>query len=268
MENAGKRIVIFAGTTEGRQLCEYCIRRDIDAYVYVATDYGQEVLPAAQNIHIHVGRLNQMQMEAELERLSPAVVLDATHPYAEAVTAQLRAACAAKDTQYLRVLRENVTDAAEMQSPNGGIIWTRDIQETVHCLNQARFCSQNILLTTGSKNITDFQALAHFKERVYLRILPNPQVLSDCIAAGVERSHMICMQGPFLEELNLALIRQYQIGVIVTKNSGKNGGFAQKCAAAARAGIPVVVMKRPGESEGILVKEAMMQIEHCLQEND
>ena len=47
-----KTIMLFAGTTEGRKLCEYLTGKNCDTYVYVTTEYGRELLPQADNVHI------------------------------------------------------------------------------------------------------------------------------------------------------------------------------------------------------------------------
>ena len=48
-----KKIVLFAGTTEGHRLCEYFVQNKWQAEVFVATEYGREILPQAPNLHIH-----------------------------------------------------------------------------------------------------------------------------------------------------------------------------------------------------------------------
>ena len=39
-----KNILIFAGTTEGRQLAEYAVKKGIPCIVSAATEYGEELL--------------------------------------------------------------------------------------------------------------------------------------------------------------------------------------------------------------------------------
>lgn len=74
--------MLFAGTTEGRKLCEYLTGKNCDTYVYVTTEYGRELLPQADNVHIHTGRMDEADMLKELEAKKPYIVIDATHPYA------------------------------------------------------------------------------------------------------------------------------------------------------------------------------------------
>ena len=54
--------MLFAGTTEGRKLCEYLTGKNCDTYVYVTTEYGRELLPQADNVHIHTGRMDEADM--------------------------------------------------------------------------------------------------------------------------------------------------------------------------------------------------------------
>lgn len=63
------------------------------------------------------------------------------------------------------------------------------------------------------------------------------------------------MQGPFSEELNLAMLRQIRARWLVTKASGAAGGFQEKLAAARRAGARVVVIRRPREETGLSLRE-------------
>ena len=78
-------------------------------------------------------------------------------------------------------------------------------------------------------------------------MLPLASSLEACQAAGVPSSHILALQGPFSQELNEALIRQYHIEYLVTKDGGPAGGFAEKAAAAKAAGIGLVLIRRPRE---------------------
>ena len=56
------------------------------------------------------------------------------------------------------------------------------------------------------------------------------------------------MQGPFSLALNLALMRQFDIRYLVTKDGGTAGGFGEKAEAARQAGATLVVIRRPADS--------------------
>ena len=63
------------------------------------------------------------------------------------------------------------------------------------------------------------------------------------------------MQGPFSEELNTAMLRQIDAAWMVTKETGKSGGFGEKLSAARKAGVKVIVIGRPVKEEGYGLRE-------------
>ena len=58
------------------------------------------------------------------------------------------------------------------------------------------------------------------------------------------------MQGPFSAEMNAALIRQTGAEILVTKDTGASGGFAEKLAAAHETGIRTLIIARPRKESG------------------
>ena len=251
--------MLFAGTTEGRKLCEYLTGKNCDTYVYVTTEYGRELLPQADNVHIHTGRMDEADMLKELEAKKPDIVIDATHPYAIQVTHNIKNVCDSQQVSYVRVLREDNDEKPEFKPDN--IIYVKSIKDVVELLNSEQYNSKNILMTTGSKNIPEYVHITDYKERVFLRLLPNPCMLQSAIEAGIMPSHLIGMQGPFSQELNEAVIRQFNIGVLVTKDSGSNGGYEEKVSATENTGIDCIVIKRPAEENGVSLPEFIKYLE-------
>ena len=257
-----KTIMLFAGTTEGRRICEYLAGKDCDTYVYVTTEYGKELLPEWENVHIHVGRLDESGIQEELDIRRPDIVIDATHPYATQVTHNIKEVCDCQNISYIRALREENTEKSEENADN--IIYTESMKEVVELLNGDNYLHQNILMTTGSKNIPEYVNIKGFKDRLYLRLLPNPEMLENAMKAGIIPSHLIAMQGPFSEELNEAIIRQLHIGILVTKESGNNGGYQEKISAARNTGIDCIVIRRPLEEDGSSLLEVIEYLEKTL----
>ena len=112
----------------------------------------------------------------------------------------------------------------------------------------------NILITTGSKELDKYTRLTNYKERCYARVLSVLPSVMQSIELGFSGKHLIAMQGPFSREMNLALLHQTEAKYFVTKESGKNGGFAEKLEAAV-----LLVIGRPIE-EGLSVEEAEQEM--------
>ena len=97
------KLVVFSGTSEGHALCRFLSARGAQADVYVATEYGAAVMEPMDGVTVHEGRLDTAEIAARLD--ADTLLVDATHPYAAAVTDNLRAACARTGAQYERLLR-------------------------------------------------------------------------------------------------------------------------------------------------------------------
>ena len=244
------KTVIFAGTTEGRELSEILSQKGCEHTVCVAGDYGAEMLKDSPFACVHSGRMNREEMMAFLQSAgfdSEGIVVDATHPYAADVTGNIRAAAKQLGCRYLRVIRERcgvsgdaLTEYADLRS----------------CAEAVDGTQGNILLTTGSKELHAYcEAVSEAtRARTYVRVLPSLESLKLCLDEGIASDHILAMQGPFSEELNLAVMRQYQIRHIVTKESGSAGGYEEKVRAAREAGAAVHVIVRPSAEEGISVR--------------
>ena len=221
----------------------------ISAEVYVATAYGASLLPAGPGITVHVGRLDAAEMTTLFENASaPLLVIDATHPYAAVVSENILSACAATGVRCLRVERENTGAGEPELAPEGAALhWVESVEEAAAWLARQSTHRPNILITTGSKELAPYTRIPDFAARCYVRALPTVEALEKCRQLGFRREHLILMQGPFSEEMNVAQLRYADAGYLVTKASGETGGFPEKCEAALALGVEVVCIGRPKE---------------------
>lgn len=241
------KVILFAGTTEGRVLAEFLSKRNIEAHVCVATEYGGELLPDRRALEISGERLDEAQMEALFTENDCPLVIDATHPYAAEVTRNIKKACEASGAEYVRVLRDN-----EAQEENADCVYVESVEEAVAFLETTQ---GNILATTGSKEAHKYTALPDYRERVFLRVLSLPDVVEQCAEQGFQGKNLIAMQGPFSKEMNAAMLRRFSCRYLVTKMSGTSGGFREKLEAARECGCTPVIIGRPLRESGISVNE-------------
>lgn len=213
--------------------------------------------------------------QAERRQLSASLlVIDATHPYAAVVSENILTACAAAGVRCIRVEREDSgaeehgTESAQKALPErestgedgkasasegAAFHWVASIEEAAAWLAQSDRSSSeaaqrpNILITTGSKELAPYTQIQDFAARCFVRALPTVEALEKCQTLGFRRDHLILMQGPFSEEMNVAQLRYAEAGYLVTKASGETGGFPEKCEAALALGVEVVCIGRPKE---------------------
>lgn len=252
------RIFLFAGTTEGREIAEALAADDsLPARVYTATEYGSTLIPEAENL-IHVsGRLDAQQMAREFESYAApdAVVIDATHPYAAEVTKNIRCAAGWAGLRCIRVRRPE-----ELPDLLAGCSWTA-VADSREAAGFLRETEGGIFLTTGSRDLADYTVIPGYRERLYARVLPLPEVVRRCMELGITGRHLICMQGPFSEEMNEVMFRDTGVRYVITKESGKKGGFDEKTAAARKLGCHLVILRRPADAEdAVTVKECLRML--------
>ena len=229
------KIVIFGGTTEGRELSHALAAAGAAVTVCVATPYGDEEQGSAPGIETKIGPLSADEKQALLQ--NAGLCVDATHPYATHVTESVREACREAGVEYLRLKRKEsaVENAVVFENAAEAAKWLSEREG-------------NVLLTTGAKELSAFQTLD--PGRLHPRILPSAEAIRACETLGIPHRNIIAMQGPFSREMNIATIRQYGIRYLVTKDGGAPGGFPEKAAAARKTGAVLLVLKRP-EDEGL-----------------
>lgn len=308
-------VFLFAGTTEGRVLADRLKeigerngRRKIQICCFTATEYGKSLISPGENLDVHSGRLTEVDMVREIREntAEDAVIIDATHPYAAAVTENIRKACAEAGREYIRVLRgttmeeespdghapavhaaegagetageqmvqagfapaasaadstgravgEQMTPDSFYELPDGNIV----VGSTEEAAAWLAGTEGNVLLTTGSKELRVFTSVPDYRERLFARVLSLPSVVASCADLGFQGRNLICMQGPFSEEMNIALIHQTKAKYLVTKDTGREGGFPEKESAARACGCRMIIIRRPLEEKGISVEECIRRI--------
>ncbi len=229
------KILLFGGTTEGRELAERLASLGHAVTACVVTDIGAEELRHIPGLDVRVGKMPVREIEALVPGYDLCV--DATHPYAAHISASVRAACGAANVPLRRVLRPagETADCTVMPDQTAAAAYLAGK-------------NGNILLTTGAKELAAYGGID--PARLYVRILPTHEGLAACEKLGLPHRNIIAMQGPFSAALNEALFRQYDIRWLVTKDGGRAGGLAEKLTAARRADVRVVLIERPRE-EGV-----------------
>ena len=238
------KVIVFAGTTEGYEISRFLGENQIPVLACVATEYGSRSLKESSSLHVQAGRLDENEMKELFSREKPELVLDATHPYAAEVTRNIRKACEEAEVSYTRILRTG--------SGQQNAVYVKDTQAAAEYLKGT---TGNVLLTTGSKELAAFTSVPDYKERLFARVLSLPSVIESCQALGFEGRNLIAMQGPFSMEMNRAMLTQYECRYLVTKDSGKAGGFLEKIQAAEACGATVVIIGRPLAEEGLSLRE-------------
>lgn len=223
-------VLVLGGTAEARELADALAREPgLRVVSSLAGAVARPRLPAGE---VRIGGFGGPDgLAAWLEEHEVAAVVDATHAFAERISASALQACERTGVALLRLEREG-------WRPRAGDRWrwVADIDEASRTFeHEAR-----VLLTTGRQGL---HAFAHRDDAWFLvRCVDAPQ-------PPLPRNHELLLdRGPYTLEGELALIDEHRIDVVVTKDSGGTHTQA-KLDAARERGLPVVIVRRPPRAE-------------------
>lgn len=248
--------LLAAGTSEGLEVMRVLDKLHIKTAACVATELGAKMLRET-GACVFVGRMDKAGFEKFISAHKVHFVIDATHPFAVEVTKNLKGAAEACGVSYARYIRKTQDYHYEK------IIHAADAREAAVRLLEM---PGNILLTTGANTAPIYkEILPDFNERAYVRVLNTESSRLACKDAGIDEGHVIAQNPPFSPEDNKALIEQYHIEVLVSKDSGERGGLLEKIESAKAFSIPVVLIDRPECEDGLESAEAILKWLECMQ---
>ncbi len=252
-------ILVIGGTSEGRAIARELVSRGAEVLATAATGYGGALL-AEDGVAAAVGRLNSAQLAELLVSKSVKVLVDASHPFATEVSRNAAGACEMAGVPYIRYARPE-----EMEAPGPAVQTAGNYRDAAR---MACGAGRTIFLATGSKTAGIFVEEARKTgSRVVVRAMPDPEIIRSLLTLGISPGDVVAARGPFGEDMNMALLKHFRADVLVTKESGRAGGIGEKISAAAKLGLPVIMIKRPPEPPGAVgtVEEAVkLAMEHYL----
>jgi precorrin-6x reductase len=245
-----RKIAVIAGTSDARELIGLLLERAYTVTAFVATAYGKEVL-SGLDCTIHVGRLDASGFSAVLSQMD--AVIDASHPFAVQVTETVRTVCRQLGLRYYRLTR------GAQQYAYSKIFSVPDKETAAEVLAVQK---GNILFTTGGNTLAFYEAhVPDFSSRGYARILDTAE--SRKITSTIT-CHRIYAMPPFSVADTVAILQQHQIAILVSKDSGVQGGVPEKIEAAKQCNIPILLIRAPKE-QGYSMEQLIKQIGADLQ---
>ncbi len=163
------------------------------------------------------------------------VVVDATHPFAERITANAAAACGAVGVRMIRYSRPGWRQHPDAER----WIWVPDHEQAAKA---AAKIPGRVLLTVGRQPVKFYYQVPNVLARV-------AEWRGEPIPDGWR---VLAKRGPFSMADELELLRSEQITALVSKDSGGEATSA-KLEAAAQLQIPVIMVERPEPPAGVEV---------------
>ncbi|MBN6037963.1 cobalt-precorrin-6A reductase [Amycolatopsis sp. 195334CR] len=217
---------MLGGTAEARALAVALAERGVPVVSSLAGRVARPRLPVGE---VRVGGFGGPDgLAAWLAEQGVGAVVDATHPFAERMSASAVAATGQAGVPLLRLERPGW-----QASPGDDWHWASSLPEAADLLPGL---GRRVFLTSGRQGLPAF---AHLDDLWFLiRCVDPPE-------PPLPRQHELLLnRGPYQVGGEIELLRTRRIEVLVTKDSG-GGMTAAKLHAARRLGLPVVLVRRP-----------------------
>jgi precorrin-6A/cobalt-precorrin-6A reductase len=223
------RVLVLGGTGEARALAA-ALHPAVEVISSLAGRVPDPALPVGR---VRIGGFGGAEpMRRWLGDRRIDAVVDATHPFAAAITARTAEVCAELGLPHCVLVRP--------PWPPGDAVLVASSAEAADAVARQRY--SRVFLTTGRSGLAAFAGSdAWFLIRAVTR--PDPGTLP--------RRHLLVLsRGPYRYDDELAAMRRHGVDALVTKNSG--GEMTRpKLQAAATLGVPVVMIDRPAMPDGV-----------------
>ena len=232
----------MAGTSDAVSIIsKLSEHEDIEVIATTTTRYGRDLALSAGADEILVGRLGVKEISDLLQVNKINLLVDATHPFASEASLNAIKSTIKSGIKYIRFERPSIK------------IPDHDQVFQVSSFQGAADLSGKIINNKNNGRIMHLAGVSTLQymikvidpRLIVVRVLPMVYSIKKCHEIGIPGENIVATQGTFSKEFNKALMKEYGVVAVVTKESGEAGGTISKVAAAIELEIPIIIVKRP-----------------------
>lgn len=227
------RLLILGGTAEARRLAHEAVARFGHGLDVITSLAGRTRNPAALPGRVRVGGFGGAKGLADyLAAEAIAMVVDASHPFAQVISDHARRACEQAGVPRLALLRPRWRKQT-------GDHWI-EVDAVAGAVAALSARGGRAFITVGIKDLDSFAGLANV--HCLVRLVDRPP-------APAAEFEIVTGRGPFTVAAETRLMTSHGINVVVSKASG-GAATRAKLTAARKLGLPVIMIRRPPDPPG------------------
>ena len=266
LHQASPRLWLFAGTGEGPSLASALLAMGWHVKLSLVSGEALRAYGPHPRLEPSIGAIGSVgAIAAALDRAEVIgepcqVVVDATHPFACQISADLAAVCLGRSQPLLRLRRGGVFPELGGAGPGPSQASGVQVLPGLESLSTLNLRQEKLLLAIGHRQLARAVALTPGAVH-HARLLPHGTSLQQAMAAGLAPDRVACLRpgtglgaGPggssFAASIEEALVRQWGISTILARQSG---GVTEACwrDVAQRLSLTLLLLQRPAEPEGV-----------------
>lgn len=242
-------IWLLAGTGDGPPLAEALLAQGWSVRVRVVSAAAARAYTPHPRLRVDVGALEgQAAITAALAQQRYAAVVDATHPFALRISADLSAACRRQGQRLLRLHRSVAS---------GGTVVPLT---TLQALGQQDLAGQQLLLAIGMRQLGEAVALSPGAIH-HARLLPTAAALQRAQAAGLPPDRVACVRPSRSGWIEAGLLRHWGITTVLAR---QGGGYSEAVwqRLCADQGVQLLLLQRPA-TEALPREQLLAELGRC-----
>ena len=238
-------IWIIGGTSETVKFLEKCKESNkfIDFSDFIVTVTTEDALKFLSDfkVDVKVGKMEKADMYDFVEENTITKCIDLSHPHARIVSQNASEVCNNKNISYFRYARP--FEKIYMEN----LLYFENYEELIKYLKKLEYLNKNFFFTTGVSKVVDFEKVKGNNRYIY-RVLPSVSSLEILNNSHVEMNNIVCILGPVSQELNEAMLMDFNADYLVMKDSGIASKSKERIMAANKLGIKTLCVSMKEEN--------------------
>lgn len=242
-------VLVMAGTSDARKIITHLSKEKmIKVMATATTTHGAELAKISGASKVLEGFLDDENLINVIKEHDIQLLIDATHPFAITATKNAIKASDAADVDYIRFERPSteLPDSALICPVNS---FENAVELIKEIMGRSALSGSDIpdgkILHLAGVNTLHYLTEVLNPDLIVARVLPMVYSIEKSLELGIPHRNIVAMEGTFSSQFNGILMNEFNVKVVLTKESGQSGGTNSKIQAALDLEIPVVIVLRP-----------------------
>ena len=213
-EKCHENVWILSGTSDGPIIADKLLNLNYVVFVSVISYKASLVYPKKKKLHIITGKiLDEMEVCQFLEKYQIDLIIDATHPFAMQISANLAKGCEKSKRMLLRFERKTIMKSS-MRSR---------FVDDFKGIKISDIKNKNLLLAIGARSLNEVaKYYMNFEVNIFARILATQESITNGFSSCIRNSNLAILNPSKFGENNLEyfLCKNWNIDYILCRDSG------------------------------------------------